>query len=146
MKDPLLYEDAFNLLCGRLLGEGIHRQVFLCKVDPSLVVKVESDTTYWTGSNAAEWANWNDFMFAPAYNKWMCPCLHISPNSRVMIQKRTTPIPAHLLPTEIPAWMMDVKWENFGMLNGQVVLHDYPRINGSVSKKMVKMTPEQWNP
>lgn len=34
--DPSLYEDAFNLLCGKLIGQGIHRQVFACKIDPSL--------------------------------------------------------------------------------------------------------------
>ena len=35
------YEDAFNLLCGKLLGEGIHRKVFECRLRDDLVVKVE---------------------------------------------------------------------------------------------------------
>ena len=36
-----IYMDAFNLLCGRKIGFGIHRDVFECKVDKSLVVKVD---------------------------------------------------------------------------------------------------------
>lgn len=41
--DPAIFEDAFNLLCHNKLGSGIHRDVFECRVNDKLVVKVEND-------------------------------------------------------------------------------------------------------
>ena len=59
-KMNLVYEDAFNMLCGDLLGEGIHRKVFECKIRPDLVVKVESDTTSRYFANVLEMKFWCD--------------------------------------------------------------------------------------
>lgn len=134
-----IFEDAFNLLCGAKLGEGIHRRVFLCKIDPSLVVKVEYETSFWTGSNAAEWRNWEDCQYTPALKRWLAPCVAISPNSRVLLQKRTTNIPAHMTPTKLPRFLTDTKWENFGMLNGKIVAHDYPTLIMTSSTQLRKV-------
>ncbi len=134
-----LNEEAFNLLCGPQLGEGIHRQVFLCRIDPTLVVKVETDDNYWQGANAAEWKNWDENSYAPSFSKWLAPCMWISPNSRIMLQKRTTQIPSHLIPKQLPAWLMDVKWENFGYYDGRIVAHDYPQLRAKLGRRMVKV-------
>jgi hypothetical protein len=42
---------------------------------------------------------------------------------------QTTPIRQEELPTDLPPWMTDVKKENFGWLNGKIVLHDYGLLN-----------------
>lgn len=140
MMDELTSQDAFNLLCGPKLGEGIHRTVFLCRIDPSLVVKVETESNYWTGANAAEFKNWEEVSYAPVFNRWLAPCVSISPNGRIMLQKRTTAIPAHLMPDKLPSWLTDIKHENFGFFQGRVVAHDYPQINSTWSKRLRKAT------
>jgi hypothetical protein len=140
--DPSLFAEAFNLLCGKELGQGIHRQVFLCRIDPSLVVKVEYDTDFFVGANASEWRWWDELQYAPAYARWLAPCKWISPNGRIMLQKRTTHIPSDRIPKLFPDWLIDTKWENFGMLDGKIVAHDYPTINSSLSKRLRKVNME----
>jgi hypothetical protein len=132
------FEEAFNLLCGDLLGEGIHRKVFTCKIDETLVVKLE--TGHGTFSNAAEWRNWQDCSYAPKWNKWLAPCVAISPLGTVLLQKRCAPIrQTDTLPEGMPNFLTDVKAANFGWLNGLLVCHDYPQINTSLSDKLRKV-------
>ena len=54
------YEDAFNLLCGKLLGEGIHRKVFECRLRDDLVVKVEAETDWRYFRKRSHTMAWND--------------------------------------------------------------------------------------
>lgn len=134
----IVAQEALNLLCGKELGRGIHRTVFLCAIDPSLVVKIETDTDYFVGANAAEWRWWDELQYSKPYAQWLAPCKWISPNGRVMLQKRTTHIPVDRIPDKLPAWLTDTKWENFGMLDGRIVAHDYPQISSSLSKRLRK--------
>lgn len=134
----IIAQEALNLLCGKELGAGIHRTVFLCAIDPTLVVKIERDTDYFVGANAAEWRWWDELQYAPTYARWLAPCKWISPNGRIMLQMRTTHIPADRVPDKLPAFLCDTKWENFGMLNGRIVAHDYPQINSSLPKRLRK--------
>lgn len=131
--------EAFNTLCGPKLGEGIHRQVFLCAFDPNLVVKVEMSE--WNDfANVHEWRHWNDLSFAPDFNRWLAPCVRISPNGRILLQKRCERAAQHQLPKELPAWLTDVKAENFGWFEGRLVCHDYPTIiDRGLSKRMKKV-------
>lgn len=133
-----VYYDAFNLLCGEKLGSGIHRDVFECKIRPDLVVKVEKgDYRYF--ANVLEMRFWCDNQYAKDIAKWLAPCEFLSPDGRLLLQKRAQPIiSGSQLPKQIPAFLTDLKKENFGLLDGRVVCVDYALNNVTVSTRMRK--------
>ena len=57
--DEAVFRDAFNMLCGKEIGSGIHRTVFECKIRPDLVVKVENEC-YREFANVREMKFWCD--------------------------------------------------------------------------------------
>jgi len=120
-----VYKDCFNLLCGEKLGAGIHRDVFECKLRPDLVVKVEkSDHRYF--ANVMEMQFWCDNQYAKDIAKWLAPCEYLSPDGRILLQRRAQPIvDESQLPKQLPAFLTDLKMRNFGMLDGRVVCVDY---------------------
>lgn len=127
------FEDAFNLLCGAKIGEGIHRKVFVCNLDPSLVVKVEDDE-HRAFSNIREYHNWDECQYYKPVADWLAPCTRLSPDGRLLLQKRATPMRPEDMPKEVPKFLTDIKWENFGWLNGRVVCTDYPQLITNIPK------------
>lgn len=121
-----IYEDAYNLLCGKLIGEGIHRKVFECRLRKDLVVKVEYETEWRPFANVSEMRFWNDHEHCKAIATWLAPCEYLSPDGRVLLQKKVQPLSdASVLPKNIPSFMGDLKLSNFGTLDGQIVCVDY---------------------
>ncbi len=50
----------------------------------------------------------------------------LSGNGAILMQERTSPVPHDMkLPRRIPALLGDLKRDNFGLLKGRVVAHDY---------------------
>lgn len=132
-----IYEDAFNLLCGKLLGEGIHRKVFECRLLPRMVVKVEYCTDWRYFSNVHEMKFWNDA--SPAVAAWLAPCQYLSPDGRILIQRRADPIPqGYELPLLIPSFLSDIKRENFGLVGDRLVCLDYPMTITTPSLRLKK--------
>ena len=127
MPDPFVLEEAFNVLAGDLIGEGLYRQVFACRIDPTLVIKVEQELGRSSPrfANTIEWDNWGNYLYEDDVKKWLAPCVMISPNGRVLVQKRVEPIPPSQLPKKIPRFLTDIKKENFGYYEGRVVCCDY---------------------
>ena len=125
MENAEIYKDAYDLLCGPLLGEGIHRRVFACRIDPKLVVKVELNHEWRYFSNVHEMTFWDDHEHRKAVSKWLAPCKYLSPDGRILLQHRVEPLTRSLLPDRLPAFLTDLKPENFGWLNGRVVCVDY---------------------
>lgn len=122
---PEVYHEAFNLLCGDLIGGGIHRQVFECKLRPDLVVKVE-DQDYRDFANVKEMQFWRDHSFVKKIAVWLAPCEHLSPDGRILIQKRVEKVTAaYKMPDKVPSFLTDLKKENFGWLDGKLVCIDY---------------------
>ena len=120
------HEEAFNLLCDKMIGEGIHRKVFSCRIRDDLVVKVETDNDWREFANAQEMKFWCDNQYAKDVAKWLAPCEYMSPDGRIMLQKRTQPLrDSDKLPDKLPGFLTDVKRDNFGFLNGKLVCHDY---------------------
>lgn len=112
------YEDAFNLLCGKLLGEGIHRKVFECRLRDDLVVKVESEENWRYFPNVLEMRFWNDHEHYKKVADWLAPCEYMSPDGRILLQRKASPIvDRSALPEQVPAFLSDLKPENFGMLD-----------------------------
>jgi len=120
-----LFEDAFNLLCGDKLGEGYSREVFSCTLRPDLVVKVEASETR-RFANIHEMKFWDDNYYRKKISAWLAPCEYLSPDGRLLLQKRCDPIPSSMkMPSKVPSFLADVKRENFGLLGKKIVCFDY---------------------
>lgn len=141
MNDAVIHEEAFNMLCGKLLGEGVHRKVFACRIRPDLVVKVEEDPhRYFANVHEDKfWSNWN---FIPAVAKWLAPIEFMSPDGRILLQKRADPLGENeVMPEQVPWFMRDLKRENFGRIDGVIVCVDYAMVHMKPSTRMKKA---QW--
>lgn len=121
-----VYADAFNMLCGDFIGAGIHRKVYACKLRPELVVKVESEVDYRNFANVKEMQFWNDNEHHKAVSKWLAPCEYLSPDGRILLQRRVKPVdPTDKLPAKLPKFITDRKYKNFGWFEGRLVACDY---------------------
>lgn len=129
-----VFEEAFNLLCGAQLGQGIARQVFTCAYDETLVVKVERDPHRF--QNVREYSFWQECQFYRKVADWLAPCVWISPRGAVMLQRRVEPVPKAQLPPQLPAWMRDIKPEHFGLFEGRLVCCDYALTNSTLPTKL----------
>lgn len=116
--------DLFSLMCGKWLGGGISRGVYVLGTDPSLVIKIETANSSF--QNAMEWEVWNvlERDDTDAMN-WFAPCHYISPCGTILIQARTKPLDKSQAPKKVPVFFTDIKYQNFGMYDGRVVAHDY---------------------
>lgn len=137
-------KDALDLLCGKELGAGIHRKVFECRLRPDLVVKVEQEDTPWRSfANAQEMRFWCDYMHCPDVAKWLAPCEFMSPDGRLLLQRKVQPVPSdYKLPPRLPEFLTDIKRDNFGLLDGKLVCVDYAMLVLNPSLKMQKV---EWN-
>lgn len=119
------YEDLFNMVCGEKLGKGLHRDVYACKIRPDLVVKVETDE-YRYFANVLEMKFWSDHEHYQKVANWLAPCEYLSPDGRILMMRRAEPIPpSYKMPDKLPAFLTDLKRENFGFVNGVLVCVDY---------------------
>jgi hypothetical protein len=133
-------EDAFNLLCGKLIGEGIHRKVFECRVRPDLVVKVETEDDWRYFSNVHEMKFWSDNQYAVAVAQWLAPCEYLAPDGRILLQRRVQSIrDTDMLPDKLPMFLTDIKRENFGWLNEKLVCVDYAAVITNASQRLRKV-------
>jgi len=141
MSNKACFEEAFNLLCGEKLGSGIHRTVYECRIRPDLVVKVENDN-YRVFANVMESKFWDDNQFSKAIAKWLAPVEFLSPDGRILLQRRVQPLVAGLknMPEKLPAFLTDIKLDNFGILDGNLVCVDYAFTIQNVSTTMKKVT------
>jgi hypothetical protein len=139
-----------DLLCGNLLDEGCSRIVYECDYDKSCVVKIHKDIDRLPSDNILEWELWQ--MVKDMTNdvpKWFAPCVRISENGRILIQKKTTPLTdkqwSGLI--EIPTFLSDIKRSNFGMYKSHICMHDYAftLYRLGISNKMRKISKENRN-
>ena len=135
--------DFGHAFLGQRLGCGIGREVYEFLPDRSKVAKVE--TTTQSFQNIREWETWSELADTP-HAKWLAPCRLISPCGIVLLMDRTEPVRERDMPARLPAWLSDLKRENYGILKGRFVCHDYGLnllINhGAFAAKMVK---RQWS-
>lgn len=136
--NTVVEKDFFSLMCGERLGYGQYRQVYVLATDPKWVIKFETGAQSF--SNIVEWNLWKDAQnMHEDVRKWLAPCRMISPCGSVLIQARTQP--AKSFPSEVPAWMTDLKKSNFGMIGRRFVAHDYGNnlvVNSGLTRRMRK--------
>lgn len=141
MSNERLFEDCFNMVCGRLLHEGVYRKVYECKLRPDLVVKVEEDPEngYRNFHNVKEWMFWEDNNIVSSIKKWLAPIEYISPDARILLQKKVKIVSEDdELPKGVPAFLTDLKRMNFGWLEGRLVCVDYALTITNPSMKLKK--------
>jgi hypothetical protein len=128
------------LLVGRYLGGGVARKTFVCALDPQWVVKVEYNTHDF--QNIAEWHLWS--FSTEALRQWLAPCWCISPNGRILIQKRCEPITRDRLPKKVPGVLDDLHEGNWGWLDGRPVALDYGYNLAVEIASNMKMKKAEW--
>lgn len=124
---------------GQRIGGGTTRTVFQCKHDPSKVIKIQSA---YEVANQMEFRVWEKFGDDPKVGKWLAPVHAISADGRVIVQSRTLPLINP--PKKIPDFLSDLKVQNFGMLDGRVVAHDYGLGIFIDSNSPIEMVAPEW--
>lgn len=124
LRNDALLDEFEDLFCGPRQNGGSARRVHIFKPDPTLVIKIE-DREYASFQNILEWSVWYENQWNPEVTRWLAPCVRISRNGRVLLQKRTSPIRLPELPAQVPVWASDLQHGNWGILDGQPVMHDY---------------------
>lgn len=113
-------KSLLECFVGKVIGEGSERTVFASRYDPNVVIKVGKG---YSTQNAVEASTWDRFKDYPKISKWIAPVLQRSADCRVIVQRRTSTLVKP--PAKIPDFLGDLKVQNFGLLDGQVVAHDY---------------------
>ncbi len=125
--------SLYNMIVGKFIGEGISRKVYQHNVDESLVVKIQYSRYEHINhqQNYNEWVIWSIVKdLGDEYSKWFVPCVNISNDYNILIQKKTEPVQSYIEQlNEIPEFLEDVHANNFGVLNGKIVCHDYGYLN-----------------
>ena len=112
-------------------------KVYECKLDKSLVVKIE-EPIEGRFQNVAEWLFWDSVQYNKKISKWLAPCEWISDNGCILLQKKVIPIREHELPEKLPSFLTDIKIENFGILKKKPVCFDDGFINSLCSTQLKK--------
>lgn len=121
--------DLITMFLGEKISSGSYRSVYAFNPNPDkYVVKIEPLAT---DSNANEFLTWSNvcgFINEWAWVKdWFAPVLWMSPNGKILIMERTAE--QHKKdkprPDKVPAFLCDVKAENFGWIGDRFVCHDY---------------------
>jgi hypothetical protein len=134
-----ILRDLARMFLGDVIGSGVARTVFAHRFDPTVVVKIEDGAGSF--QNIREWSFWQDCAETKDVKRFLAPCCDISPCGTVLIQKKTSPIPPGKFPKVLPEFLTDVKPENFGMLEGRVVSHDYAL---HITRASIKVRKAKW--
>lgn len=121
-------DDALTLLCHELLGTGLSRQVYSCRLDPKRwVIKIDVNATGYF-QNVCEYKVWESVEHIAYLSGYFAPVLNISDCGRFLVQARTQPVGIDELRKrlpKVPACFTDLKAENWGRLGKRIVCHDF---------------------
>lgn len=138
---PNTINELVGLLVGEKIDYGRDRNVYACHAFPDCVVKVENRGAN-NFSNVLEWCIWCEFK-ETKWAKWIAPCRLISACGVVLIQARCEPLKKR--PRRVPAWMADLKGENWGELEGRPVCFDYANNMLFEAAKRMGMKAPEWH-
>lgn len=141
-------KELQSLFLGEQIGEGMSRKVYeyhdpLTGAVDRAVVKYEGQLVAGHFQNVAEWEIW-EWVRATPMQKWFAPCYAISPCGLYLIQARVDPLRRKEWPKKLPAFLGDLKTENFGMLEGRVVACDYGTGISAIRSSGKRMVACHW--
>src|SRR5690349_2789837 len=96
--EHMQYEDLPGMLCGQMLGLGIHRKVGVLNPDPSLVIECAREAP---NANVGEEESWQMVKDTPIAT-WFAPCVAIRPCGMFLLQKRVETRPRSEYPSKFP--------------------------------------------
>lgn len=137
-------ENIRKQLCGELVGKGLYRDVYVMKSNPDYVIKIErkasSDGIF---ANVAEWLNYMNNKEWTWLEEWLAPCELISPDGRVLIQRRVTweGKKRKDCPKYVPKMLTDTKFANWGWIGDRFVCCDYSFMITVVYSKTMSPRP-----
>lgn len=114
--------DVARMVLGTRLGCGSTRVIYQHATDAELIVKIEDGARSFC--NIAEWTVW-EAVKDTAFARWFAPVVSISPAGIVLVMKRCDELRLSELPEHIPAFLTDIKAENWGLFEGRPVCLDY---------------------
>jgi hypothetical protein len=120
-----LKDCALDAIVGEYLGGGATRRVYALKHNPELVLKLEFASKQFC--NIAEYEVWKEVNGTPLA-KYFARVVDIDPWAGALLMVRTRPITEQIFRRrvkELPAFMDDMHWANFGTIGGRIVCHDY---------------------
>ncbi len=123
---PVVKVDAMAFLCGKQLGFGVSRTVFVCKLDETKVIKIEHNQA--RNQNASEWSFWDAVRHNDNLKHWFAPCYRASEMNALHLQARTQPVTLAELRAKcpkVPYLFNDLKVGNWGRIGKRYVCHDY---------------------
>lgn len=119
----VLARDLMGMVLGDSICHGTHRHVFNHATNKDWIVKVENGAQSFM--NIAEYQVWQSVK-ETKLAKWFAPVLEISPSGLLLIMPRCQVATINDdLPKSVPAFMTDLKPENWGWLDGRWVCLDY---------------------
>ncbi len=128
--------EFFYMITGDVLGAGEFRIVYEHKHRRDLVLKFEPDAQSF--QNIMEWEFWHDNKDNKKVAQWLAPCEFISGCGLILAMKKTTKLECSQYPNTVPEFLTDLKYRNFGTLNGKLVAHDYGMHRANISVKRKK--------
>lgn len=134
-----ILRDWMNMACGKQIGSGVGRNVFVYDLNPAFVIKVEANGF----QNVIEWEWWQS-VGTTRYARWFAPCRHISPTGTILLMERTLPAPRSKFPKKMPVFLGDFKYSNYGLLHGHLVCHDYGSMIAAHNGLSNKMRKADW--
>src|SRR5687767_12597003 len=87
-KAPVKVSAFKKKFCGKKIGGGTYRDVYIFKQNDDYVVKIERNIKNKQFSNVNEWSNWEWHKSWTKFSKWLAPCEWISEDGRILIQRR----------------------------------------------------------
>ncbi len=128
--------EFIEMMCGDLLGKGMSRTVYRHAHDETKVIKIENVTN--TFQNVVEWEIWRTNQYYDKVAKWLTPCRYISHSGTFLIMDYVKDVDKSQIPDKLPSFMVDLKLDNMGIINDQVVLRDYGSTLLNLSTRLVK--------
>lgn len=133
-------DELTDFICGKKLGSGKFRDVYVYRENNSYVVKVAKDGAG-CRHNMMEYEVW--VQTPDRLAKWLAPCSRISEYGSYLIQQRVEPIGPEKSPKRVPAFFADTHSGNWGYLKGKPVCVDYGYVNPGIKEPM-KLVTKKW--
>lgn len=143
--------DMIMCLLGPRISSGNFRDVYEHTMDPTKVIKIEyghkqvmNQDAIMQNSfcNVQEYLLWAEIEGLKGNLEWVkkhfAPVRWISPGGHVLCMDRTWPEQEKQRPDTLPAFLWDVKPDNFGWIGDDFVCHDYAHVHAftGYGKKM----------
>lgn len=117
--------QAIKMWCGELLAKGVNRNVYELKFNRNWVVKIQISNNF---DNVLEWEIYKAVQYCDSQEKWFAESLCITESGMVLVQRRATFPAKKEYPKLIPKFFTDMKYQNYGFINGQFVCVDYSNV------------------